>query len=70
MSGVDHVAATADGLPVVVAWLRWRLCEEERRALSAPTAGSAAASTSRAARTGELGLRAGARALCCARLGR
>jgi len=33
MTGSDHVAAAADGLPAIVAWLRWQLGgETERRA--------------------------------------
>jgi hypothetical protein len=33
MSGVDHIAAARQGLPAVVAWLRWHLAgETERRA--------------------------------------
>jgi pimeloyl-ACP methyl ester carboxylesterase len=28
MSGVNHVAATAEGLPAIVAWLRWFLLDE------------------------------------------
>lgn len=34
MSGVDHIAAARQGLPAVVAWLRWHLGgETERRAM-------------------------------------
>lgn len=34
MSGVDHIAAARQGLPAVVAWLRWHLAgETERRAM-------------------------------------
>jgi hypothetical protein len=34
MTGVDHVAAASEGLPAIVAWLRWHLGgETERRAM-------------------------------------
>ena len=31
IAGSDHVAATADGLPAILAWLRWQLGGEEAR---------------------------------------
>jgi pimeloyl-ACP methyl ester carboxylesterase len=33
INGADHVSATKDGLPVIIAWLRWQLAgETDRRA--------------------------------------
>jgi hypothetical protein len=31
MTGVDHVAATREGMPAIVAWLRWHLAGETER---------------------------------------
>jgi len=31
MTGVGHVAATAEGLPAIIAWLRWFLMDETER---------------------------------------
>jgi hypothetical protein len=34
MTGSDHVAAARDGLPAIVAWLRWHLAgETDRRSM-------------------------------------
>jgi len=31
MTGVDHVAAARQGLPAIIAWLRWQLAGERAR---------------------------------------